>query len=123
MTEQQANLWLKIWNELPRVSVVIACMGFIWAVVSWATGGVRAQNSIDIAALRVDITDLQRQLAQMQGRVDGMWRPADYAERDGHFARLDSVYESLRDRVTAIEYAEKDMTKSLAGLTTVPPRR
>src|SRR5664279_3693929 len=107
MSDPAPSIFHQVWSELPRISVMIACAGVIWAVLTWATGGVRPQSSIDIdnikAAIadlqRVQIADLQKNQAQILGRLDAMWRTQDYAERDGHFARLDSVFEALRDRV------------------------
>lgn len=55
-------------------------------------------------------------------RLDAMWRPSDYTERDTHLSRLDSVFEALRDRVVAQEYATKDLKDRLSGLSAAPVR-
>jgi hypothetical protein len=67
--------------------------------------------------------DIRTWVTALEARVDGMWRPTDYADRDAHLARLDAVFESLRDRTTKAEYDIKDLSKTVQTLVAVPPRK
>lgn len=119
----------------PQIGAVIGVLVFLGTGLTFLTGGIHPQWASDIAELRAanaslqsDIkavsasaasdraalvarTDADKQL--LTSRLDAMWRPSDYADRDAHLSRLDTVYEALRERVTQLEYANKDLAKSL----------
>ena len=78
-----------------------------------------AAASSDKAVLAARIDSAQQLFTS---RLDAMWRPSDYTERDTHLSRLDQVFDALRDRVTAQEYISKDLTNKLSGLSTAPVR-
>jgi hypothetical protein len=78
-----------------------------------------AAASSDKAVLTARIDSAQQLFTS---RLDAMWRPSDYADRDSHLSRLDQVYDALRDRMTQQEYSTKDLTNRLSGLSTAPVR-
>jgi hypothetical protein len=55
-------------------------------------------------------------------RLDAMWRPSDYTDRDTHLSRLDNVFDLLRDRVTKLEYSTQDIDKRVLGFSSAPVR-
>lgn len=55
-------------------------------------------------------------------RLNGMWRPSDYAERDSHLHDLDARGDSIRDRLTKLEYGYTDLDKRVTGLSSAPVR-
>jgi hypothetical protein len=55
-------------------------------------------------------------------RLNGMWRPSDYAERDSHLHELDSRGDAIRDRVLKLEYGYTDLDKRINALSGAPVR-
>lgn len=82
-----------------------------------------AQQALLAADMQKRFDDIQRTQASMQGRLDGMWRTSDYTDRDTHLARLDNVFDALRDRMVKAEYDIKDTAKAVQSLVAVPPRK
>lgn len=119
----------------PQVGAVIGVLVFLGTLVTFLTGGIHPQWQADIADLKAANAALQADLkaAVVAGasersalaaridtdkqlvttRLDGMWRTNDYTDRDNHLARLDTVFDGLRERVTQLEYAQKDLLKSI----------
>lgn len=104
----------------------------------------RASNASLTSELKASVSDLQAaqraaaaaaasDRAQLTERIDaakelfntrlnGMWRPSDYAERDSHLHDLDARGDSIRDRLTKLEYGYTDLDKRVTGLSAAPVR-
>lgn len=91
-----------------------------------AVAKLEAQQQTQIATAASDKAVLAARIDAAQqlftSRLDAMWRPSDYADRDSHLSRLDAVYDAIRNRVTDVEYSVKDLTKQMGGLSSTPVR-
>lgn len=110
------SLWEQIWSNLPRILIVISTLSVLYAVLTWFTGGLRPQSQIDLENLKLQMSEMRSGVAVCNSRLDALPRASDFAEWQAHLSRLDAVYDSLRDRLTAEEYATKDNTAGLRDL-------
>ena len=134
------------WATPGKIAAGIVTSGAIVALLlnlmGGLFGGLRPQSQIDLAELQKSNAALKTQidavtvaeasdkalvLAQIDTvkqlfatRLDAMWRPSDYADRDAHLSRLDTVFDGLRDKTTDNGYAIKGLQDRYTALTTVP---
>jgi hypothetical protein len=134
------------WATPGKVIAGILATGGVVAVLSqpvtFLFGGLRPQSQIDVANLQKDnlalaarldtmtateASDKALLLAQIEAakqlfttRLEAMWRPTEFADRDAHLSRLDAVFEAQRNIVTDHTYDIKDLREKYQALTTVP---
>lgn len=73
-----------------------------------AQSALSAASANDKAQL-ADRIDAAKEL--LNSRLNGMWRPSDYAERDSHLHDLDARVDVLRGKVDKLEYTYGDLDK------------
>ena len=147
-TPEHTGLLAQVSANAGKMVAIGGAIAIVFTGLGWLTGPLRPQSQIDLANLqktnveivaRIDAmaatqaSDKALLIAQIEllkqlfaTRLDAMWRPSDFADRDSHLSRLDSVFEALRDKTTDNTYAIKDLQEKYRGLTTVPtpgPRR
>jgi hypothetical protein len=141
--------WMTLGRAAELFIVAAAVISLLFQPITWVTGGLRPQSQIEIdnakqktadlsarldTQIAIEASDKAQILASIDNlrqlfatRLDAMWRPSDFAERDSHLSRLDTVFEGQRDKITDYGYAIKDLQNRYQALTTVPtpgpPRR
>lgn len=134
--------WLTISKIGEALIVGAAVISLLFQPITWVTGGLKPQSQIDLAdavktnallSARLDaltateaankaqaLTAVDNVKQLFAARLDAMWRPSDFADRDAHLSKLDTVLEGLRDKTTDNGYAIKDLQQKYQALTTIP---
>jgi peptidoglycan hydrolase CwlO-like protein len=128
---EPGTVWEQVWASLPRLSLILAALGVLYSCLGFLTGGVRPQTQVDLDKLKDTVTNLQSSVAVCQSKQDAMPRSSDFEGWQGHFSRLDAVFESQREKVTQAQYDIKDIQAEIADLkarylaltTTTPARK
>jgi CheY-like chemotaxis protein len=122
----------QVWDSLPRVLVIITCLGILYKVVTWSVGDVRPQSQIDIAQNKQDLADFRERTAehfvdvrnlvgQCGARVDAM-QPLILRDGENRTSHLEAHYDDLSGRIYQTEAKAADALARLDRLTVVPPR-
>lgn len=117
------SFWQGLWAAAPRIALMVAAASFVWAIMTFATGGIRPQSQIDLENLKEKQTNLASRVAVCESRLDQMPRSQDFADWTAHLSRLDAVFEAQRNQVSQSQFDIKDLMSKYQGLTTTPNRR
>lgn len=117
------SIWEQVWAIGPRIAVMGAAFGVLWAVVTFYMGPLRPQSQIDLDDVKKQETSLASRVAVCESRLDQIPRAQDFSGWEAHLSRLDAVFEAQRDTVTQNKYDIKDLAAKYQALTTTPNRR
>ena len=107
MSDTSGSIWTQLWAASPRISAIVGALGVFYVALTFVSGPLRSQSQIDLEALKTEVSDLKSGQAVCTTRLDALPRASDFSGWESHLSRLDAVFDALRDRVTATEYAIK----------------
>ena len=132
---KEIGSWVaKARDTLAGIASVVVILGAIWAVVVFATGGLRPQDQVATETLsrraeevQASITTLNASLNTITAAIAAMPRPSDYAQTDSHLHALDQRVDKLAGDITDLRLrverlsTQMDLITSHTTRMTLPP--